>query len=64
MLIVHSDPKSEAVPEQEQMPSRATANIDHAHPLRDDIVKELGASARKKAWISSGCVAGLQSPIQ
>ena len=32
ILIVHSDPESEAVPEQEQMPSGAAANIDHPHP--------------------------------
>jgi hypothetical protein len=40
-LIVHAEPESEAVLEQEQMSSGAATNIDNPHPFPDDLVKEV-----------------------
>ena len=63
MLIVHPDPESEAVPEQEQMPSGAAANIDHPHPFRDDVEKEVELDAQE--GLDLGRLRGrIQSPIQ
>src|SRR5260370_18699284 len=41
MFIVHSDPESEAVPEQEQMAPGAAANIDYPPPLPVDLVNDV-----------------------
>jgi hypothetical protein len=45
------------------MPTRATANIDHAHPLRHNVVKEVELSAQEGSDL--GRLRGrIQSPIQ
>jgi hypothetical protein len=45
------------------MPTRTTANIDHAHPLRHNVVKEVELSAQEGSDL--GRLRGrIQSPIQ
>jgi hypothetical protein len=45
------------------MPSRAAANIDHAHPLRHDVVKEVELSAQEGLDLGR-LRSRIQSPIQ
>jgi hypothetical protein len=62
-LIVHSDAKSEAAPDQKQVPPGATANVNHSLPLRDDVVKpgEFGP----QNGLDLGRLRGrIQSPVQ
>jgi hypothetical protein len=63
MLIVHPDPESESVPEQDQMPSGAAAQVHDPHPFLYDIVQqiELGAQERLDlCWLRGR----IQSPFQ
>ena len=63
MLIVYTDPESEAVPKQEQMPSGATATIDDPHPFPDDVLKEIEFGTQE--GLNLGRLRGrIQSPIQ
>jgi hypothetical protein len=45
------------------MPTRATANIDHAHPLRHNVVKEVELSAQEDSDLGR-LRSRIQSPIQ
>jgi hypothetical protein len=63
MLIVHSDPESETVPQKEQMPPGAAANINHAHPFRDDFVKEVELCTQEGLDLKWLC-GRVQSPVQ
>ena len=47
MLIVHPDPESESVPEQDQMASGTAAHIEDPHPLLHDIVQEVELGAQE-----------------
>jgi hypothetical protein len=62
-FIVDSDPKSEALPEHEKMPAGAAANIDHPHPFRDDVVKEIELGTQEGLDLRRLC-GRIQSPIQ
>jgi hypothetical protein len=63
VLVVDAYPESESAADHEEMTPRTAADIDHPHPVRNDVLKQIELGA--KEGLDLRRLRGrIQSPIQ